>query len=81
MNLQIRNPRAYELAKELAETNKVTMTEAVIGALEDKLKTAKAGKKPLWERIQPILDRVQSESNPGGRDLTKDEIDAMWGHE
>ncbi|MDW6020504.1 type II toxin-antitoxin system VapB family antitoxin [Mesorhizobium sp. BAC0120] len=80
MNLQIRNPRAYELAKKLAEKHNTTMTDAVIEALEDKLKS-EAGEKPLWERIQPILERVRSRSQPGGRDLTKDEIDAMWGHE
>lgn len=80
MNLQIRNPRAYELAKQLAEAEKVSMTDAVIGALEAKLQSAKS-EKPLWERVQPIIERVKSRAKPGGRDMTKDEIDAMWGHE
>lgn len=80
MNLQIRNPRARELAKQLADKKKVSMTEAVVGALEAELRREQE-KTPLAERVRPIIDRLKREAKPGGRDLTKDEIDAMWGHE
>ena len=81
MNLQIRDPRAYELAKKLAEKKKVTMTEAVIRALEGELAKDAGAEKPVWERLQPLLERVRAERQPGGHVMTKDEIDAMWGHD
>jgi len=80
MNLQIRNPRAHELARELAKRRSVSITAAVIEALETELARTKK-ERPLAERVRPIVDRLLKEAKPGGRDLTKDEIDAMWGHE
>ncbi len=79
MNLQIRNPRARELAEQLAEKRKVSMTEAVIDALEAEL--ARQKKAPLAERVAKIVEELHKKGKPGGRDMTKDEIDAMWGHE
>jgi antitoxin VapB len=80
MNLQIRNPRAYELARELAKKRKVSMTDVVIRALEAELRKEEDAHS-LRERVRPIIDDLKRLSKPGGRDLTKDEIDAMWGHE
>ncbi|MDN5870289.1 MAG: type II toxin-antitoxin system VapB family antitoxin [Nitrococcus sp.] len=80
MNLQIRDPRARELAKQLADEKQVAMTEAVIDALEAELRRQRNGK-PLAERVRPIIERLKSKAKPDGRDLTKDEIDAIWGHE
>lgn len=80
MNLQIRDPRARELARQLAEKKNVSMTEAVVGALEAELERQRQ-EKPLAERVQPIIARLRNKAKPGGRDLTKDEIDAMWGHD
>lgn len=80
MNLQIRNPKAHELAQQLAARRKTSITDAVIGALEAELERAK-GEKPLRERARPIIERMLREAKPGGRDLTKEEIDRMWGHE
>lgn len=80
MNLQIRNPRAHELARELAKKKNISITDAVITALESELSRAKE-ERPLAERVRPIVDRLLKEAKPGGRDMTKDEIDAMWGHE
>lgn len=79
MNLQIRNPRARELAEQLAEKRKVSMTEAVIDALEAELQRQKTT--PLAERVAKIVEDLHKKGKPGGRDMTKDEIDAMWGHE
>lgn len=80
MNLQIRDPRARELAERLARERKISMTDAVIGALEAELQR-EGNEKPLRERVRPIIDDLLSRSKPGGRDMTKDEIDEMWGHE
>lgn len=80
MNLQIRNPRAHELARELAKRRSVSITDAVIDALETEL-TRTRREKPLKERLQTIVDDLWAQRQPGGRDMTKEEIDAMWGHE
>jgi antitoxin VapB len=79
MNLQIRDPRAHELARRLAEKRKVTMTDAVIDALEAELRRESDGT-PLAERLAGIARDLCSKAKPGGRDMSKDEIDAMWGH-
>ena len=79
MNLQIRDPRARELAQRLANQRGISMTEAVIEALEAEL--AREGRRPpLAERLGAITARLKAKAQPGGRDMTKDEIDEMWGH-
>ena len=79
MNLQIRDPRAHELARKLAEKRGVSMTEAVIDALEEQLRR-EGGQRPLAERLAVIADRLSSQAGSGGHELTSDEIDRMWGH-
>ena len=76
--LQIRDERARTLAEQLAARRKVTMTEAVIQALEGELKREK-DKAPLASRLKQIAIALAADAKPGGRDLTKDEIDALWG--
>lgn len=80
MNLQIRDPRAHELARKLAAKRKISMTDAVIEALEAELKR-EAGRKPLADRLALIADRLQAKTRPGGRELSEDEVDRMWGHD
>jgi antitoxin VapB len=53
------------------------MTDAVIDALEAELRRQDA---PLADRLAAIAQDLRSKAKPGGRDLTKDEIDALWGH-
>jgi len=77
MNLQIRDKRAHELARKLANKRNTSMTDAVITALEDALHR----ETPFEDRIKTIVDELHRMSPGGGRDMTKDEIDAMWGHE
>jgi antitoxin VapB len=79
MTLQIRDERARDLARKLATKRKVTMTEAVIQALEGELQR-EAEKKPLATRLKRIAADLAAQGSPGGRAMTKDEIDAMWGH-
>jgi antitoxin VapB len=39
-----------------------------------------AAEKSLAERLGAIADELAALAGPGGRDMTKDEIDAMWGN-
>lgn len=77
--LQIRDDRARALAEELAAKRGTTMTEAVVQALEGELRREKE-KEPLAVRLKRIAERAKAQSMPGGRAMTKDEIDEMWGH-
>lgn len=80
MNLQIRDPRAHELARRLAAKRKISMTEAVIEALQAELKREDAGT-PLAERLAALADDLKAKADKGvGRDMSKYEIDEMWGH-
>lgn len=79
MTLQIRDARARELAQELAEKRRVTMTAAVIQALEEELRREKA-KGKLADRVALIAAGLKAQAGPRGRPMTKDEIDDMWGH-
>lgn len=79
MNLQVRNPRAYELARKLAAKRKVSMTAAVIGALEAELERENT-RQPLAERLAAIANELKAKAGVGGREMSKKEIDAMWGH-
>lgn len=77
MNLQIRDPRAHHLARRLAEKRHITLTEAVIEALEAQLDSEQ---QPLAERLAAIAGALRAKSKSGGHEMTKDEIDEMWGH-
>ena len=79
MNLQIRDPRARDLARQLAEKRKISMTEAVIEALESELQRERE-QIPLAERLAVLSNDLRAKARSGGRDLSKDEIDEMWGH-
>ncbi len=79
MNLQIRDPRARDLAMRIALRRHVSMTEAVVEALEAEYRRVSA-ELPLAERLSAIADELAALAKPGGRDMTKDEIDEMWGH-
>ena len=79
MNLQIRDPRAHQLARQLAEKRRVSLTEAVIDALEAQLE-AEQSRIPLADRLKDIAGRLRAKGDGGGHEVTKDEIDEMWGH-
>ncbi|WP_136617195.1 MULTISPECIES: type II toxin-antitoxin system VapB family antitoxin [Mesorhizobium] len=78
MNLRIRNPRARELALQLAAKRKISMTKAVIEALESELMREK-GRAPLAERLAAIAADLRTKAGAGGPVVSKDEIDGMWG--
>jgi antitoxin VapB len=77
--LQIRDRRARQLAQKLAAARKLTMTEAVIQALEQELRR-ELEKEPLAVRLKRIAGELAAKGRPGGRAMTKEEIDEMWGH-
>jgi antitoxin VapB len=79
MNLQIRDPRAHELARKIAKRNHLSLTEIVIQALETEYRRV-AAQQPLATRLGAIADELDAIAKPGGEDMCKSEIDAMWGH-
>lgn len=79
MNLQIRDPRARQMARQLARLNGGNMTEAVIDALDFRLKHM-ADKRPLEELAAALSHDLRQRAKTAGRDIAKDEIDQLWGH-
>ncbi|MBY0611900.1 MAG: type II toxin-antitoxin system VapB family antitoxin [Beijerinckiaceae bacterium] len=75
--LNIRDPRAHELARKLAAERKSTITEAVVTALEHELERVRAAI-PLPERLARIADDLKAQAGPNPRDVTRAEIDDMW---
>lgn len=76
--LTIRDPRAAALAKQLAEANHTTMTQAVVTALENELRRGRE-EAPLSTRLRAIAEKAKALAGPNGRDVSKDEIDQLWG--
>jgi antitoxin VapB len=64
----------------LAEQRGVTMTEAVVQALQEELRRTRSAE-PLAVRIKKISTDLAQHAGPNSRAMTKDEIDAMWGHD
>lgn len=75
--LNIRNPQARELARRLAGLRKVSITQAVVGALEAELKREQA-RVPLAQRLERLADQALAKSGSGGREVGEDERDALW---
>jgi antitoxin VapB len=78
MPLHIRDERAAKLAKQLATRKGVTMTEAVVTALEHALAQEE---RPLRERIADIArDAARLANRKRARAVQKREIDDLWGN-
>ncbi len=78
MPLNIRNPRAAELARDLAARRGTTMTQAVISALEAELARDRQ-RGSVAERLLAAARALQAGAGPNRRQVTKEEIDEMWG--
>lgn len=79
MPLHIRDPRAAALARKLSEARGQTLTEAVIGALEEELLRDKQ-RRPLAERLDAIAQNLARAGDARlARKLIKAEVDALWG--
>jgi antitoxin VapB len=78
MGISIRDPEVGELARELANLRRTNMTEAIAHALRSELKRERE-KRPLAERLAELAARARAEAGPNPREVTKEDIDAMWG--
>ena len=78
MALSIRDPDASKLARELADLRNTNMTEAIVHALRSELERERA-KRPLADRLQELAQRLKAEAGPNPKEVTKEDIDAMWG--
>jgi hypothetical protein len=77
MALHIRDDRAAKLARRLADRNGISMTEAVITALEAALAR---GERPLPERLAEIAADARRLADPRRqRAAGKRDVDALWG--
>ena len=79
MTLQIRNERVNRMARELADRWHTTKTDAVMRSLEQMLKTEDR-ELTVQDHIKHIAEELKRRSPGRGRDLTKEEIDVLWGH-
>jgi hypothetical protein len=78
MALHIRDDRAARLARRLADRNGISMTEAVIAALEAALAR---GERPLPERLAEIAADARRLADPRRQRTTgKRDVDILWGH-
>jgi antitoxin VapB len=76
MALHIRDERAQLLAKKLARRRGVTMTQAVVDALETALAR---DARPLAERLRAIAEEAARLGDPKRRrKVKKQDIDALW---
>jgi antitoxin VapB len=78
MGISIRDPEVGKLARELARMRKTNMTEAIAHALRSELKRER-DKPPLAERLEALAAELKAEAGPNPREVTKEDIDAMWG--
>jgi antitoxin VapB len=77
MALHIRGERAAKLARKLAERKGVSMTEAVIAALEAALAR---GERPLPERLAEIAADARRLGDPRRQRVSgKRDTNALWG--
>jgi antitoxin VapB len=76
--LNVRDPRAQALARELAARRQTTMTAAIVTALENELARERA-RTPLRARLHDLAADLRRQAGPNGRELRKSEIDAFWG--
>ena len=78
MGISIRDPEVAELARELARLRNTNMTEAIAFALRGELRRER-NKRPLVERLRALADETAAMAGPNPREVTKEEIDDLWG--
>lgn len=80
MPINIRDPRAAMLARELAARRKTTMTGVIITALENELERDRSAQ-PLAARLQALAKKARAQAGRKGRVMSKAERDALWSDE
>ena len=78
MGISIRDPEVGELARSLARLRGTNMTEAIGYALREELRRER-DKRPLVERLEELAQQTMAMAGPNGREVTKEEIDDLWG--
>ena len=78
MGISIRDPKVDQLARELAKLRNTNMTEAIGHALRAEIARERA-KPSLEERLDGLARETMAMAKPGGRIVTTEEIDALWG--
>ncbi len=78
MGISIRDPKVGQLARELARLRKTNMTEAIAHALRSELERER-DKRPLPDRLAELAGKLKAEAGPNPKEITKEDIDAMWG--
>ena len=78
MSISIRDPEVGELARKLGYLRKTNITEAIAFALRSALMRER-DKRPLSERLEELAEQLKAEEGPNPREVTNDEIDALWG--
>lgn len=78
MGISIRDPEVADLARRLARLRGTNMTEAIAHALKAELKRER-DKRPLIERLEALADETVAMAGPNPREVTKEEIDDLWG--
>jgi antitoxin VapB len=79
MPLNIRDPEVQRLAQILAQRRGTTMTAAIRDALKKEFRIPRD--EMALEQTKALQDKIRLSAKPGGRIVTKDELDDLWGHE
>ena len=77
MPLHIRDDRAARLARQLADRKGVTMTQAVVSALQGALEREA---RPLVERLADIAREARRRGGRRRRAVNERKIDDLWGN-
>lgn len=78
MAIYIRDSDTEALVRALARKQKLSLTDAVKGAVLDKLKTLKGGGPPLHDRLTEVIDEI-SRAQKTGKKANKKFFDALCG--
>jgi antitoxin VapB len=77
MGLTIRDPRAAELAREIANRKGMTMTAVVINLLEREAKALES-ELTISQKLRLLSEQALAMAGPNRKEMTKEDIDALW---
>lgn len=82
MAYSIKDPETDRIIRALARAKGKPIVEAIREACENELARERE-KMPLWERLQPIIAKVQSYPlrSDAGEETHKEFFDRMWGED
>lgn len=77
MAYSIKDPETDEIIRRLAKAKGKPIVDAIREACLNELKRERA-KVPLWERLQPLIERVAAHPEVSPRQPDKEFFDQMW---